>query len=58
MHMHHSFFIRSASQHFNQASAEPGLQLVLCKDNEIPPGDNGVVLYFIVRWEEVEEGRV
>lgn len=50
--MHHSFSIRSASQHFNQASAEPGSQLVLYKDTEIPPGDNGVVLYFIGRWEE------
>lgn len=56
--MHHSFSIRSASQHFNQASAEPGSQLVLYKDTEIPRGDNGVVLYFIGRWEDEGSGEV
>lgn len=52
MLMHHSLSIRSASQHFNQDSAKPGLQLLLYKDTEIPRGDNSVVLYFIAQWEE------
>lgn len=33
-------------------------KLVLHKDTEIPPGDNGVVLYFIGRWEEEGGGVV
>lgn len=33
-------------------------KLVLYKDTEIPPGDNGVVLYFIGRWEEEGGGEV